>query len=376
VSEDQGPGTRPPPASGAGRPSTLDRFALIGVIVAGVAGAFAYTGGWIGPARLKPKTIINALEANAGGRHPGWRRAHAKGVCVTGYFDGNGAGRFLSSAQAFGKLRTPVVGRFALAGGDPFAGDGRVVFHSMALSLTQPDGEIWRIGMDHTPIFPVSTPQAFTQLQIAGTPDPKTGKPDPAKMKALLAAHPEIAAYLKFMKAWPLPDSFAAGDYYSINAFRFVDGQGQARLVRWAMVPEQTGGVLDKDKLKTVPDNLLFDELRTRLAKGPLHWRMVVTLAGPDDAVDDATKQWSGADQQVEVGTLTLNATQPEEVGGCRDITYDPTILPKGIAISDDPLLPARSAAYSKSFARRAAEGPHPGAQASAPPSVPAGAAQ
>lgn len=339
--------------------------------MAGAAGAFAYAGGWIGPARFGPKTIVNALETNAGGRHPGWRRAHAKGVCVTGWFDGDGSGQALSSAEVFGKVRTPVVGRFALAGGDPFAGDGRVVFHSMALSFNLPDGQVWRQAMDHTPIFPVSDPQTFVKLQLASTPAPKTGKPDPAKMKALLADHPEIAAYMKFMKAWPLPDSFAAGPYFSINAFRFIDGQGHVRLVRWSMVPEQIGGVIDKDKLKQVPPDLLFDDLRTRLARGPLHWRMVVTVASPNDPVNDATRQWAANDRQIDVGTLTIQATQPEDVGHCRDITYDPTVLPKGIAISDDPLLPARSAAYAVSFARRAVEGPRPSAQASAPPSVP-----
>jgi catalase len=37
-------------------------------------------------------------------------------------------------------------------------------------------------------------------------------------------------------------------------------------------------------------------------------------------------------------------------------------ILPKGVGRSDDPLLPARSAAYSVSFQRRAKEGPRPDA--------------
>src|SRR3546814_4093315 len=33
--------------------------------------------------------------------------------------------------------------------------------------LTGPDGEIWRLAMDHTPIFPVATPEAFVALQRA-----------------------------------------------------------------------------------------------------------------------------------------------------------------------------------------------------------------
>jgi hypothetical protein len=51
--------------------------------------AFGYTGGWFSPRRLGPQRMIAALEA-IGGVHPGFRRNHAKGLCVTGFFDSNG----------------------------------------------------------------------------------------------------------------------------------------------------------------------------------------------------------------------------------------------------------------------------------------------
>jgi hypothetical protein len=38
--------------------------------------------------------------------------------------------------------------------------------------------------------------------------------------------------------------------------------------------------------------------------------------------------------------------------GACRDINFDPLVLPEGMAPSDDPLLSARSAVYSQSFTR------------------------
>src|SRR3546814_2059268 len=82
--------------------------------------------------------------------------------------------------------------------------------------------------MDHTPIVPVATPEAFVALQRAARPDPATGKPDPAAMKAYLARHPETRAYQDYVAAAPLPDSFANSIYYSINAFRFIDGAGSA----------------------------------------------------------------------------------------------------------------------------------------------------
>src|SRR3546814_12979303 len=56
---------------------------------------FAWAGGWIGPPRIGGGTIADALEANAG-KHEGYRRAHAKGVCFTGYFDASGGAGSLS----------------------------------------------------------------------------------------------------------------------------------------------------------------------------------------------------------------------------------------------------------------------------------------
>jgi catalase len=58
----------------------------------------------------------------------------------------------------------------------------------------------------------------------------------------------------------------------------------------------------------------------------------------------------------VNVGTLILQKAEAEADDPCRHFNYDPTILPTGIAVSDDRLLPARSAAYAKSFDLRTAE--------------------
>ena len=321
----------------------------------------AWAGGWIGPPRIGGGTIADALESNAG-KHEGYRRAHAKGVCFTGYFDASGGAGTLSRTPLLRSGRHAVIGRFSTGGGRPFATDGRNVFRAMALQLTGPDGEIWRLAMDHTPIFPVATPEAFVALQRAARPDPSTGKPDPAAMKAYLAHHPETRAYQNHIAAAPLPDSFANSTYYSINAFRFIDGAGSAHAVRWAFEPEAAFGALDKAALASLPTDHLFTDLGARLAGGPLRWRMTITVAAPGDITNNATVAWPADRQSIEAGTLTITAAQPEERGACRDITFDPTILPDGIALSDDPLLAARSAAYASSFGRRAVEAPGPSA--------------
>jgi len=342
-------------------PATAGPLALIGAILIILIGGFAWAAGWIGPRRINGGDVTAALDYN-GGKHPGYRRAHAKGLCFSGQFEANGAGAALSRAEAFREGSYPVIGRFSVAGGNPFAADGRKVFHSMALVLKTPGGEEWRMAMDHTPIFPVADVASFIALQRATRPDPQTGKPDPAAMQALIADHPEIKAFQDYMARAVLPDSFANATYYSINAFRFIDGDGQGRSVRWQMEPEAPLSGLDKDALDTLPRDYLFREMIARTAKGPSRWHLQLVVANPDDRTDNATIAWSGPHRTVDAGTLVVNSVQPEESGACRDLNFDPTILPPGIALSDDPLLAARSKTYSSSFTRRAGEGAGPSA--------------
>ncbi len=107
------------------------RMGVVGVIVAGVVGAFAYAGGWLTPQALTQSRIIDRFE-EVNGEHPGFRRNHAKGVGVTGYFEANGEGEALSRAAVFQRGRSEVLGRFALAGGQPYQADAVHTTRSMA----------------------------------------------------------------------------------------------------------------------------------------------------------------------------------------------------------------------------------------------------
>ncbi len=348
----------------ANGPSGNPVRALAGIaVIAGAAALiFAWTGGWLTPNRISGDTLIDALQYNAGRIYAGFRRAHSKGVCVAGRFESNGAGTALSRAALFPAGSIPLIGRFNTNGSDPTGRDSTAVFHGLGLRFQLPDGEEWRMAMDQTPIFVVSNPADFEALQIASKPDAATGKPDPAKMGPFLATHLETKAFLEYMAKTPTPSSFANGTYHSINAFRFVDNNGVERSVRWQFNPETPFTALDKNTLDSLPANFLFDDILARIKKGPVRWHMMVILANPGDQTDNATVQWQGEHKSIDVGTMVLDQVATEWEGNCRDYNYDPLILPKGVERSDDPLLAARSAAYSVSFRRRAIEGPRPDA--------------
>jgi catalase len=344
--------------------SALLRFALIGAILVITVLAFAYVGGWLAPDRLTAQRMVNQLQKDAGGAYPGYRRNHAKGVCVAGYFDSNGNAQAYSVAQVFAQGRTPVVGRLAVPGGNPYAPDSSVPIRSFALRFTQANGQQWRTGMNAMPVFVVAKPQAFYDLSVAQQPDPATGKPDPAKLGAFFGAHPEAGAFLAWVKTAKPSASYVTETYWSLNAFELVDAHGDKHGVRWRVVPDNGNsmpGGADPNYLET--------DLQQRLAQGPQRWHLIITLANPDDPTNDATKVWPSDRREIDAGTLVITGTEPQASGACRDINYDPTVLPDGIEISDDPLLPARSAAYATSYLRRTSEEAHlPGTPAAHQP--------
>ena len=343
-----------------GKASTLARFALIGVALAAVAGTFAYLGGWFTPNELTPARFTDGFE-QVNGVHPGFRRNHAKGVGVSGFFESNGNGVRLSKAAVFQPGRVPVIGRFSLSGGQPYVADKPDTVRGLGLQFSLPDGELWRTAMINLPVFPVRTPEAFYEQLIASKPDPDTGKPDPAKMKAFLARHPETVQALTVIKGQPVSSGFDNSTFHGLNAFRFINAAGDSIPVRWLLTPKQpfeaaSAASASQDK------NYLFDALIAQIHRQPLRWHLIVIIGQPGDPTNDATIAWPAGREQVDVGTLTLDRVESEETSAATDINFDPLVLPAGIAPSDDPLLSARSAVYSQSFTRRAGETKQPSA--------------
>lgn len=331
------------------------RCAAVGVVIVAVLGLFLFAGGWFTPHTLSPDVMINTFE-QANGEHPGFRRNHAKGVCISGYFESNGQGVKLSKAAVFLPGRVPVIGRFALAGGQPYVADAAHTVRSMALLFKLPDGEEWRTGMNNIPVFPFNTAQGFYDQLQASVPDPSTGKPNPDKMKAFLAAHPETAKALSLIRSNPVSSGFENSTYNGLNAFRFINPSGATVPVRWAMVPVQPFEPAGTPPPGQAGTNYLFDALIASIHNHPLQWHLMITIGQPGDVTADATLPWPSGRQQVDVGTLTIDHVESEDTSPARDINFDPLVLPDGIGGSDDPLLSARSAAYSESFTRREGE--------------------
>lgn len=327
-------------------------FAGIGVITLGLASAFAWSAGLIG----RPVTTSTFL-ANVPEDFPaGYRRAHGKGICFSGTFTPTTQAVSLSSATVFSSGEIPALGRFSFGGGNPTAPDLAGRTQSMALMLTGKDGDQWRMKLNNIPFFATRDADGFLARGAAFRPDPATGEPDPAKVEAFLKAYPEAANYLAWEKQAPRSASLAGETYNVVNAFIFTNAQDQRSAVRWSLVPRQAFVPLTEEVKATAGPNYLLDDLRTRLKQGPLQWDIIAQIAGDGDPVDDPSQPWPDSRQRVNLGTLTVRDVSDQTTGACRDVNFDPTLVPAGMALSNDPVLKARAGIYAHSYNARVRE--------------------
>jgi len=295
---------------------------------------------------------VTAIEGTFGVT-PGERRNHTKGTCATGEFVGTSAAAAYSRSALFSGKPVPVVARFSLAGGNPKAPDTAKSPRGMALEFKLPGGGLQHMTMLNTPVFGAAQPKTFLDLMIATKPDPVTGKPDPEKIKAFKASHPDNLAQATFLASNNPPTSYASSAYFGIHTFKFINRADKTTLVRWRFVPRDGEKHLTDDELKSSPPNFLEQALMQRTRQGPVRWDMLVTLGEPGDTEDNPTIAWPDTRKTIKVGTLTISSSMPQKEGSCEKINFDPLVMADGIAPTNDPILLFRSPAYAVSFAKR-----------------------
>ncbi len=297
-------------------------------------------------------TVVAAIES-AFGVTPGERRNHIKGVCAVGEFVGSKEAAAYSRSAMFSGKPVPVIARFSLGGGNPKAPDSAKSVRGMALQFKLPSGQMHQMAMLNTPIFGAAQPQTFLDLMQALQPDPATGKPDPEKMKAFRASHPDATAQAQYMAANNPPASYASSTYWGIHTFRFIDKKKHETLVRWRFVPQDGEKRLSDDELKTAGANFLEPALVDRTQQGPVRWDMLVTIGQAGDPQDNPTLAWPAERKEIKAGTLTIAKAMSQKGAECEAVNFDPLVMADGIAATNDPVLQFRSAAYAVSFGKR-----------------------
>ncbi|MGD1072201.1 MAG: catalase family peroxidase [Bryobacteraceae bacterium] len=278
------------------------------------------------------------------GLHPGFRPAHAKGALLTGTFTPASGADYYTRAPHIERPATPVTVRFSNSTGLPLIPDNDPNANPRGMAIRFHLGEHVHtdIVAHSTDGFPTHTGDEFLEFLralVGGT------------IENYLGAHPKALAFVQTPK--PTPSSFAREAYFGVTAMQFTNRDGLTHLGRYRIVPEAGVDHLSDADAAARGTNFLFDEIKERVAIGPVAFRIMLQLAGSDDVVDDATVHWPEDRPVVELGRLVLTAVVEDSAAEQKKIIFDPIPRVDGIEPSEDPLLELRAAVYLISGRRR-----------------------
>ena len=295
--------------------------------------------------------ILKAFEA-VFGQHPGFRPAHAKGAMLTGSFTPSAEAAALSRAPHFAAASTPVTVRFSNSTGLPSIPDTDANADPRGMAIRFHLGE--RVQTDivshSTDAFPVRTGGEFLEF-LKAIASSAPGTPSPTPVEAFVGSHPSALAYVQIPK--PAPVSFATEAYFGVTAAEFISDSGTSQFFRYRIMPQAGLEHLDEDGTATRGADYLFEEMKSRIAAGPVVFHLKAQLAGVGDVVDDATIHWPSDRPVVDLGTITLTAPVADDAAEQKQIIFDPIPRVEGIEPSNDPLLELRAAVYLISGRRR-----------------------
>jgi len=296
--------------------------------------------------------LVETMRALAGS-HPGFRPVHAKGIVCLGTFRAAPDALRVCRALHLQGQAVATVMRFSNASGNPEVHDGLANARALAVKFQLFDGKNPDILALHIEGFPARTPDEFLAFLRAQLPDPATGEAASDAVPRFLESHPATRAFIERLMTKPVPVSYGQACYYAEHAFRFTAADGTSRFGRYRWTPEAGEAYLSPDDASTRSPNFLREELESRLRSGPVAFRLRLQLAEPSDPTDDVDALWPADRPLVELGRMEVTSISPTSAADEARLVFDPTNLTDGIDLSADPILLARSAAYSISYDHR-----------------------
>ncbi len=283
---------------------------------------------------------------------PAQRLVHAKGLVCQGTFTPSAEAASLSTAPHFQKATTPVTIRFSDGAPNPHVPDfsPEAGPRGLAIRFKLPGGgKMDIVAISHNG-FVVANGEEFLELQksVVAT-DPS--KPHPWPVEAFLGAHPPALKFVLDNRV--IPSSFANEAFFANNALVFINKDGVKQPGRFKILPVAGEKNLSEADAKAKSPDFLIDDLKSRLAKESVKYRLVVQLPNPGDVTKDPSLVWPDDRKAIEVGVISVISVVPDNTAAEKALAYDPTNLTEGIDLSDDPLPALRSEVYALSKHRR-----------------------
>jgi catalase len=304
---------------------------------------------------LSEKELVHAIfdtMRQVHGVKPGYRVVHAKGIICKGTFVPSKDAGTLSRAGHFQHDSVDVTVRLSDGNSDPIIPDNapNAGPRGMVIRFKLPNGDETDIIALSVNGFAVSTGEDFLALQKAVVATDPT-KPHPWPIEGFLGAHPNA---LRFVKgAQVVPASFATESFFPNNTFIFVNKAGVKQPGRYEIIPLPGQHDLSDAEAKAKPEGFLFEDLKTRLAAGPIQYHLMVRLPNAGDSTKDPSLIWPEDRKTMDMGVISITSLVPDSTAVEKALAFDPTNLTDGIELSDDPFPSLRSKVYALASANR-----------------------
>ena len=288
--------------------------------------------------------LVNALYAGTPAA-VGCRVNHARGILVEGRFRPSAEAQALMDAAIFAGSDQPALVRFSTSTGNPrVSQDDRAANpRGIAVQIGQPPNFVL-VGHS-VEAFPARNGDGFLTFLKALN----KATDHPGLIDQYMSEH-EAARRFAGARAVQPSRSFAEGAFHMLHPFRLTRKDGSSIVGRLTV----NGVGQPRRKLGDAAHgaDCLDRELRARLEAGGVELVIRFQRAPAGIDIEDISAPWLGEGENTELGRITLVHIAADQEAQKR-LTFDPGVLPLGVAFAGDPMIEVRLAAYHLAFQRR-----------------------
>jgi len=293
------------------------------------------------------------------------RVVHARGAGAHGYFQSYGTvdGQPISTytrAKVFTntEVQTPVFVRFSTVVHGGHSPETLRDPRGFAVKFYTEDGN-WDLVGNNLKIFFIRDPLKFPDMVHAFKPDPVKNTNDMERMFDFLCQSPESTHMFTFLfSPWGIPANYRQMQGSGVHAYRWINAEGKAVLVKYHWEPVQGIRNLtqkEADEIQKLSHDHATRDLYQAIEEGNYpEWELFVQILEDHDHPEfdfdplDPTKLWY-KDQVPwhKVGKMVLNRNPENYFAEVEQVAFGTGVLVDGLDFSDDKLLQGRTFSYS-----------------------------
>ncbi|MFZ0446282.1 MAG: catalase, partial [Bacillus sp. (in: firmicutes)] len=293
------------------------------------------------------------------------RVVHARGSGAFGYFEtygkvGDEPVEKYTRAKVFsgaGK-RTPLMVRFSTVAGGKDSPETARDPRGFAVKMYTENGN-WDLVGNNLKIFFIRDAMKFPDMIHAFKADPASNVPHPQRMFDFVSRSPEATHMITILfSPWGIPATYRHMQGSGVNAYKWVNAQGEAVLVKYHWEPKQGIRNLTQEEADAIQAKNVghaTQDLYEAIERGDYpEWELFVQIMEDDyhpeldfDPLDD-TKLWpEDKFPWLPVGRMVLNRNPVDFHAEIEQAAFGTGVLVDGMDFSDDKMLQGRTFSYS-----------------------------